>query len=130
MLYTFMQTFNKDEKLFGKKNITSLFDHGNYFLEHPFRVVWLETNDENRLPARVLIAVSKKNIKKAVMRNRLKRRISEAYRKNKSVFYEFLTQEDKQCKLGLIYISKEELPYNQIEEKILKVIDRLIYDKL
>ena len=129
MLYTSMQTFKKDERLFGKKNITSLFDHGNSFLEYPFKVVWLESNDESRFPSKVLIAVSKKNIRKAVIRNRLKRRIREAYRKNKSVFYEFLTRNDTHCKLGLIYISKEELAYNQIEEKILKIFDRLIYDK-
>ncbi len=124
-----MQTFKKDERLFGKKTITSLFDHGDSFLEYPFKVVWLNSDEKRRLPAKVLIAVSKKNIKKAVMRNRLKRRIREAYRKNKSVFYEFLTRNNQQCNIGLIYISKEELSYNQIEEKILEVLNRLIDDK-
>lgn len=121
-----MQTFKKEERLFGKKPITLLFDHGESFLEYPFKVVWLNTDKKEKYPAKVLIAVSKRNIRKAIQRNRIKRRVREAYRKNKMLFYEFLTENDKQCMLGLIYISKEELAYNQIEEKILNVFDRLM----
>ena len=124
-----MQTFKKEERLFGKKAITNLFAHGNSFLEYPFKVVWLNCHEEKKYPAKVLIAVSKKNIKKAVMRNRIKRLVREAYRKNKSVFYEFLTEDNTHCNIGLIYISKEELPYIQIEEKIIKILDRLTYNK-
>lgn len=121
-----MQTFRKDERLHGKKNIKRLFSEGNSYYTGPLKVFWIERKDNEGYPLRVLIAVSKKTIRKAVRRNLLKRRMREAYRKNKSVFYEILTRDAKQYDLGLVYIGKELIPYQDIEKKIIQVLKRLI----
>lgn len=121
-----MQKFTKEERLFGKKIIQLLFNNGHSFTVYPFKIIWLNTDTKTTSPARILISVSKKNIRKAIKRNKIKRRIRESYRKNKQNFYDFLTNQGIHCIVGLMYISKEDLSYFDINEKINIIIDRLI----
>jgi ribonuclease P protein component len=121
-----MQTFQKDERLHGRKNIQRLFSEGKSYYTGPLKVYWAERNDDCKYPIRVLIAVSKKTIRQAVRRNMLKRRMREAYRRNKSGIYEILTRNAKQYDLGLVYTGKEIIPYQDIEKKIIQVLKRLI----
>lgn len=76
-------------------------------------------------PAQVIITVSKKSVPGAVKRNLLKRRIREAYRKNKFSFYEFLTTADLKCTFAIVYTSKDILDYKEIEVKIILILQRL-----
>ena len=48
----------------------------------PIRVVYMPV-EQGEAPASILISVSKRRFKRAVKRNRVKRQIREAYRKNK-----------------------------------------------
>lgn len=68
----------------------------------------------------VLFTVSKRNFKKAVDRNKIKRRMREAYRLNK-------TQLSNSQKLAIAYIytPKEILPFVQIQEGMVKSFKRL-----
>ncbi|MBU2651443.1 MAG: ribonuclease P protein component [Bacteroidetes bacterium] len=120
------QSFKKQERLTGKKAIDQIFKTGSTFLHYPFKVIWTTCqNVESRYPARVLIGVSKKYHRRATDRNRIKRRIREAYRKNKSPFYDFLTRREKQCSLVLLYISKETFTFIETEKKISEILIRL-----
>ncbi|MEE4177619.1 MAG: ribonuclease P protein component [Bacteroides sp.] len=76
-------------------------------------------------PAKAMVSVSKKNYKKATERNLLKRRIKEAYRKNKQGFYTFLEDEKLLCLLAFVYTSREILPYSEIENKIILTLQKL-----
>ena len=120
------QTFKKAERLSSKTIIEKLFESGRSFNLFPFRVVWSEEGPGSPFPAQLAIAVPKKNFKKAVDRNKLKRRTREAYRKNKDRLYSFLGQHKKKIALMLIYTAKEQTEYSVIETKINGVIDRLI----
>lgn len=120
-----MQTFKKKERLSGKKIIDKLFSDGKSFFISPFRVVWLDYNLETKYPARVLITVSKKQFKRAVDRNLLKRRTREAYRKNKVSFYDFLEHKGKNCVFALLYASGKIVLYKEIEQKIILILQRL-----
>jgi ribonuclease P protein component len=120
------QTFRKEERLKSSKVIKQLFSQGNSFLVHPFRVNWISGEEKKKFPARILIGVSKKNFRKAVERNRLKRVIREAYRKNKSVLYQYLEDRHSYCDFSVIYIGKTEEEYSVIEEKIIILLARLI----
>jgi ribonuclease P protein component len=119
-----MQTFKKQERLSGQKIIDTLFSEGKIFVVSPFRVVWLEYELSGHSPAQVLISVSKKRIKKAVDRNLVKRRIREAYRKNKDEFYEFLNHKGVKCAFALLYNSDLIAEYKEIEEKINLLLQR------
>lgn len=119
-----MQTFKKHERLSGQKIIDTLFSEGKIFVVSPFRVVWLEYELAGQSPAQVLISVSKKRIKKAVDRNLVKRRIREAYRKNKDEFYKFLNRNQVKCAFALLYNSDLIADYKEIEEKIILLLQR------
>ena len=120
-----METFKKEERLYNKKVISYLFANGSVFFIYPFKVVWCEYEQQTQYPARVLISASKHSFKKAVIRNRVKRLIREAYRKNKCAFYDFLESKDCHCVFSLIYSAKDVLPYDELEKKIILILQRL-----
>lgn len=120
-------SFNKKERLCSKKQIADLFETGYSFNEFPFKVVWkdiLRENDDAKV--KLAISVPKKNFKKAVDRNLIKRRIREAYRLNKKDLYDYFGNYNKQINLILIIINKEELSFQEIEGKIIVILQRLI----
>jgi ribonuclease P protein component len=121
----YMLTLKKDERLCSKKIIEELFSEGKSFIIEPFRIVWIEKTLNSDSPAQVLINVSLRKFKRAVDRNKIKRLIREAYRKNKSPFYQFLTENLKQCAFAIFYISKELTTYSEIELKIILILQRL-----
>ena len=121
-----MQTFKKNERLHSKKLIEELSKNGRSFLIYPFKVIWLQKEAEGQYPAQVLFAVSKKRQKKAVQRNRTKRILKEAYRKNKeSYFYDFLRNKNIKCLVMFIFLSEETPKYKKVEKKIISVLKRL-----
>jgi ribonuclease P protein component len=119
------QTFTKDERLCKKILIAKLFEEGKSFHSYPFRVLFLETDLPGNFPVQVLISVPKQIYREASNRNKIKRRIREAYRRNKEILYEPLTQNKRKMALALTYTSKEILPYSQIQEKIILLLLRL-----
>ena len=64
--------------------------------------------------------VTKKIFKKAVDRNRLKRRTREAYRINKHLF-----TDNKKLLIGYIYTANKIFPFNSIETSVLSSINKL-----
>jgi ribonuclease P protein component len=115
-------TFKKEERLFKEKIIQELFDKGSSFYLYPFKVFFLPNRDNQCPFHQVLISVSKKNFKKAVDRNRIKRRIREGYRLNKN-----LIGDQNKLVIAYIYSAKEILPSAQIHERLVKTFKRLDY---
>lgn len=102
-----------------------LFNEGRSFKVYPLRTVWLITSLPSASPVQVLITVSSKSSKKAVDRNLLKRRMREAYRKNKGKLYNFYKKKQLQCALAIIYSGSGKSEYIEIEQKILLILNRL-----
>ena len=112
-------TFRKEERLCSKISIQELFDKGSSFYLYPFKVLFLEGKPDSTVN-QVLFTVSKRNFKRAVDRNKIKRRMREAYRLNKSQL-----STPQTLLIGYIYTPKEILPYSQIAEGIIKSFKRL-----
>ncbi len=119
------RTFSREERLKSRKVIGGLFKGGQSFLAYPFRVVWCEVELEAEgPPVQLVISVPKRFFKTAVQRNRLKRRIREAYRLKKHEFFPLVQDSHPQSRIGLMLmlVAKEETDYKTIEAGINKLL--------
>lgn len=122
-------TFKKEEKLKRRKVIQGLFKEGQSFGQYPLRLVWMEvTEREGTFPVQFTASVPKKRYKKAVDRNKLKRKIREAYRLHKHKLYRVFEGEDKQYAFMVIYVAKEQESFAKIEWAMKKMIRRFTRD--
>ena len=120
-----MQTFSKEERLCGKKQIDQLFEKGEKFKEVSFVVIWQETKAKSEFPAKILISIPKRNIPKANQRNMLKRLLKECYRKQKQSIYQVHLQKEKQIIFAIIYQKTDALKYKELESEINLILNRL-----
>lgn len=118
-------TFRKEERLKSNKLIEALVKEGKTVNAMPLKLVWMEVEKGGRFPAQATVAVSKRNFKRAVDRNKLKRRMREAYRLNKQPLYEQLLEKNKKVSLMFFHVSREISEYALIEESMVKVIEKL-----
>lgn len=107
-------TLPREERLKSVREISGLFEKGRAFLCYPIKVVWVEVPPGYEYPIQVAFSVSKKNFKKAAERNKLKRKMKEAYRLNRLKAAEQLKGHSLNCMF--IYIAREILPYSVIEK--------------
>jgi len=117
-------TFSKEERLCSKKLIDRLFSEGQSFLAYPVKVVFLPTELPTSSPVQAGFTASKKNFKRAVKRNRIKRLMREAYRLHKHELYRRLNE--RQLAVFFIFIGKDVPDYPSVEAGIGKAFDKLI----
>lgn len=120
-----MNTLHKSERLDKKKVIEKMFAGGSRsFSVFPLRVVYLPV-EELAADASILVSVSKRRFKRAVKRNRVKRQIREAYRKNKHMLLDVLAA--RQCRLAIafIYLSDQLADSTLIEERMKIALARI-----
>lgn len=103
-----------------------LLSKGNSFFIFPFRVIWMETDEDLPKPAQVAFAVPKKNFKRAVDRNHIKRILRETYRKNKSAFYSSLSERGKKLNILFIFTAHSPMEFAETDAKIILTLQRLI----
>jgi ribonuclease P protein component len=124
--------FPKSERLHSKKIIDSLFNPankslgGNVFL-YPFKIFWLkiapiENNPSDLLP-QIIVSIPKKNFKKAVERNRLRRQIKEIYRLNR---LEIFSKQTTPLALGIVYIAKEKNEFVFMRKKLIVILHKVV----
>jgi len=102
-----------------------LFESGQRFTIVPF-LVYYRLHKEVELPTlQVGVSASKKNFKKAVDRNRVKRIIREAYRLQNQALKENIKSHSNSLDLFIIYTGKNIPEYNEVSEKLKPVLKKL-----
>ncbi len=104
-------TLGKEERLKSKKLIERLYKEGNSVKAFPLRMIFLQTEHISKFPSQVGVSVPKRNFKRAVDRNRIKRLMRESYRLQKEIVYNNL---EKPYVFMISYIGKEECTYEAL----------------
>ena len=124
-------TFSKEERIVSNLLIETLFEKSNSqsLTAYPLRAVFLKTEHrEGCAPVQLLISVPKKRFKHAVDRNRVKRQIREAYRKNKALLDN--TVEDGQMLLiAIIWLTDKHFATSDVERKMISLMKQIAKGK-
>jgi len=119
-------SFKKEERLKSRKIIDALFKRGESVFVFPIKLIWKEEDDTTfNTPVKVSFTVPKRAFPKAVQRNFIKRKMREAYRLNKHVFYAKAKENQKQYAMMFIYVAREPLPYKTVEKAIVSLLARI-----
>ena len=111
-------TFSKEERITHKRDIEKLFISGKKISMFPFDVRYYSGKKGSL--NKILISVSKKNIKSAVKRNLIKRRIRESYRLNKKQL------SNSGYSLAIIYVDYKILKFSEIDEFVKKILNKIL----
>lgn len=120
-----INSFSKAEHLYGDKKLNNLFSQGQAFIVYPLRVMYLLLSEEENMPVRVVVSVSKKRFKHAVKRNRIKRLMRESYRLNKHELVESLASKNKQVYISFQYVADEVLSFRYIEARMKLALSKM-----
>lgn len=110
--------FKRKNHLKSKRIIDSLFLSGKALNKFPLRLLLEEVNESDFVGVQVMISVPKRRHKLAVVRNRIRRLISEAYRLNSVELQQQIASEKKHLAIAIIYSGKKEHNYSDIQEKM------------
>lgn len=109
----------------------ALFDKNcSHFFLYPFRLSFVEVPtipdaSEIQAPIQLLIAVPKRNFKRAVHRNRMKRRIRELFRLHKHSIEQSLSNSPKHWAILVHVVSKKECSYQEMQTPFIQLMNRL-----
>ena len=119
-------TFPKKEKLKSQKLIEKLFLEGKAVTVFPLRMLYLQTDFEDGSKIKTSVSVSKRNFKKAVDRNRIKRLLREAYRLNKPEYFNNITTT---YAFMILYLGKDATDFDLVNSK-LKLVFKAFLEKI
>ncbi len=116
-------SFSKKEKLKSKKLIEQLFAEGKSVSAYPLRLIFMETPFVEDVKLKVGVSVSKRNFKKAVDRNRIKRLLRESYRLQKHLCFNNITT---QYAFMILYIGNDKPIYKHLETKMKLLFEQFL----
>ncbi len=122
----------KYERICKENDIQVLFNRGSGISVYPYRAICLFYHEDNRPPTvRLLVSVSKKRFHHAFKRNRVKRLIREAWRKNKAALYEICQRDNISADIALVYTATVIHNYEEMLKKTQKVVLEIakLYEK-
>jgi len=118
-------TFRKNERLRLLREIKALFSEGSNLVIKPLKTTWLLHDQNDGSKVKLMVSFPKAMCKKATLRNKIKRRLREAYRMNKNILHDTRIPHGKSLLVCITYTSKELLSYSEIQDKIILILWRL-----
>lgn len=120
-------TLSKEERICSKKLINELFTgNGRSMTAFPLRVVFMKRTIVDDQPrAAMLVSVPKRYFKHAVDRNRVKRQVREAFRRNKSIITQNLTDDHESVAMAFVWLTNEKYPSSEVENRMVRLLTRI-----
>ena len=113
-------TFAQRDKKLTKKNIQLIYRAGQKIYHKSFILIWKLENGGNK--SKMLISIPKRQIKKAVDRNYIKRIIKELYRENQN---DIVKLSSKSISFILIYNKTVKPEFNKLKVELLTIFQIL-----
>ena len=118
-------TLGNAEKLKSRSLIEALFNKGYSVRAYPIKIQFLFHKNDDKPHCQMGVTVPKKNFKHAVDRNKIKRQLREAFRLQKGEFYQELEKKEKKIGLMIIYLGREKVPFEELQNYLSKCIKRI-----
>ncbi len=122
------EKFPKSYMLCSRDTLSEVYSKGKGVFKHPFSAKILVGNKDLPEAFEIAISVPKRRIPKAHDRNKIKRKVKEALRKNKNILESFLSQSEQSMSILLVYSTNEAMEYKDIEKQLIKLL-QIINDK-
>ena len=120
-------TLGRNQRLKSRKQIEQLFRKGKSMHVFPFRVHYaLQPLTEGREPLQAGFGAARRNFRRAVDRNRIKRLIREAYRLRKEPLHLLLQERQMALTLFFIYTGKELPDHKLVSGKIAVALEKIM----
>ena len=120
-------TFGRDQRLKSRKQIERVFREGKSMNVFPFRVYFfIQPLVDGHQPLQTGVGASRRNFKKAVDRNRIKRLTREAYRLKKEPLALLVKERQLSLSLFFIYTGKELPDYRLVSGKIAVALEKIM----
>lgn len=120
-----MYEFRKTERLCSKKLVDKLFGGGNSSVAvYPLRAVFM-TTEKTSVPVSILISVPKRRFHHAVDRNRMKRQVREAYRKNKHILWDALEGTSDGVAIAFVCIADKPCRSTNVNNSVVKILHKI-----
>ena len=120
-------TLGKKERLCSRKLIGQLFNGGTAqsVSSFPLRAVYM-TSENETLEVSILVSVPKRCFKHAVDRNRVKRQVREAYRKNKHLLADIVAEAPQQSlSVAFIWLDSRHHATTEVEQHVQQLLMRV-----
>jgi ribonuclease P protein component len=115
--------FSKKEKLKSRKTIEQLFQEGKSLTKYPIKLYYLPVEIDQEVRIKTAVSVPKRNFKRAVDRNRIKRLLREAYRLNKHLVFNNI---EGNFAFLILYLGKELPDYDKVEKSLKGVFQEFV----
>ena len=126
-----VQGLSKHERIVSRKLTEQLFNsgQGQSLVAFPLRAVYMPVQkdivpEQEDVAVQVLMSVSKRHFKHAVDRNRIKRQLREAYRKNKHLLLGSLPQ-GQSVAVAFLWLSDGHLSSDNVEKRMKSLLHRI-----
>lgn len=119
-------TYPRKEKLKSRKLIAKIFKEAASFSVPPMKALYMTSVLPENVYLQTGFTVSKKNFPKAVHRNRIKRLMREAYRREKNILKDYLVNAHLQLAIFFIFTGRELPTQEVIQGTMEKLIHELI----
>lgn len=118
-------TFRKAEHLCSKKEIDALFSQPHQSVRvFPVLAVFQEVDRTSGAPVQLLLSVSKRRFKRAVRRNRTKRLLREAYRRQKHLLH-YQPAPGRGLNVAFMWLSDALMTQAQVDAAVAQVLERM-----